>query len=59
MEIANISWFDYFLQIYFICARFCKFQKLFDKIKAKKLLKEGTDVNEGKFVLNINVLFAL
>ena len=44
---------------YFICARFCKFQKLFDKIKAKKLLKEGTDVNEGKFVLNINVLLAL
>jgi hypothetical protein len=38
------------LQIYFIFARFCKFQKLFDKIKAKELLKEGSkgaDVNEG------------
>jgi hypothetical protein len=37
-EIANISWFDDILQIYFIFARFCKFQKLFDKIKAKELL---------------------
>ena len=61
-EIANISWFDDFLQIYFIFARFCKFQKLFDKIKAKELLKDGSkgaDVNEGKFALNIDVLFAL
>jgi hypothetical protein len=44
------------LQIYFIFARFCEFQKLFKKIKAKELLKEGskgTDVNvEGRFVLN-------
>jgi hypothetical protein len=50
------------LQIYFIFARFGKFQKLFDKIKAKELLKEGSkgaDVNEGKFVLNIDALFAL
>jgi hypothetical protein len=49
------------LQIYFIFARFCKFQKLFDKIKAKELLKEGSksaDINEGKFVLNIDALFA-
>jgi hypothetical protein len=49
------------LQIYFF-ARFCKFQKLFDKIKAKELLKDGSkgaDVNEGKFALNIDVLFAL
>jgi hypothetical protein len=49
------------LQIYFIVARFCTFQKLFDKIKAKELLKQenkGADVNEGKFVLNIDVLFA-
>jgi hypothetical protein len=49
------------LQIYFIFARFCKFQKLFDKIKAKELLKErskGADVNKGKFVLNIDALFA-
>jgi hypothetical protein len=54
---------DDFLQIYFIFARFCEFQKLFKKIKAKELvLKEGskgTDVNEGRFVLNIDVLFAL
>jgi hypothetical protein len=53
---------DDFLQIYFIFARFCEFQKLFKKIKAKELLKEGskgTDVNEGSFVLNIDVLFAL
>jgi hypothetical protein len=28
--------------MYFIFARFCKFQKLFDKIKAKELLKEGS-----------------
>jgi hypothetical protein len=43
---------DDFLQIYFIFARFCEFQKLFKKIKAKELLKEGskgTDVNEGRF----------
>jgi hypothetical protein len=45
-----------------IFARFCEFQKLFDKIKEKKLLKEGSkgaDVNEGKFVLNIDALFVL
>ena len=48
-----------FLQIYFIFARICEFQKLFKKIKAKELLKEGskgTDVNEGRFVLNIDIL---
>jgi hypothetical protein len=47
--------------IYFIFAISRKFQKLFDKIKAKELLKEGSkgvDVNEGKFVLNIDALFA-
>jgi hypothetical protein len=49
--------------IYFIFARFCKFQKIFDEIngKAKELLKEGSkgaDVNEGTFVLNIDALFA-
>jgi hypothetical protein len=61
-EIANISWFDDFLQIYFIFERFCEFQKLFKKTGRKNRLKEGSkgaDVNEGKFVLNINVLFAL
>jgi hypothetical protein len=34
---------------------------LFKKIKAKELLKEGSegaDVNESRFVLNIDVLFA-
>jgi hypothetical protein len=48
--------------MYFIFARFCEFQKLFKKIKAKYLLKKGSkgaDVNEGRFVLNIDVLFAL
>jgi hypothetical protein len=30
-----------FLQIYFIFARFCEFQKLFKKIKVKELLKKG------------------
>jgi hypothetical protein len=53
--------FDDFLQIYFIFARFCKFQKIYDEIKAKEWLKEGSkgaDVNEGKFVLNIHALFA-
>jgi hypothetical protein len=47
--------------LHFIFARFCKFQKLFDKIKAKELLKEGSkgaDINEGTFLLNIDVLFA-
>jgi hypothetical protein len=41
----------YFWQIYFIFARFCN-----------GLLKEGSkdaDVNEGKFILNIDALFAL
>jgi hypothetical protein len=60
-EIASISWFDDFLQIYLIFARFCEFQKLFKKIKAKELLKEGSkdsDVNEGRFALNIDLLFA-
>jgi hypothetical protein len=33
---------DDFLQIYFIFARVCEFQKLFKKIKAKELLKEGS-----------------
>jgi hypothetical protein len=46
------------LQIYFIFARFCKFQKLFDKILKGEIIdseevSEGTNVNEGKFVLNI------
>jgi hypothetical protein len=39
--------------MYFIFARFCKFQKLFEKNKAKEFLKEGskgTDVNDGKLV---------
>jgi hypothetical protein len=34
---------------------------LIKKIKAKELLKEGskgTSVNEGRFVLNIDILFA-
>jgi hypothetical protein len=51
-----------FFQIYFIFARFCEFQKLFKKIKAKESLQigsKGTDVNEGRFVLNIDVFFAL
>jgi hypothetical protein len=53
---------DNFLQIYFIFARFCEFKKRLKKINAKELLKEGskgTDVNQGRFVLNIDVLFAL
>ena len=50
------------MQIYLIIAGFCKFQKLFKKTKAKELPKErskGADVNEGKFVLNIDVLFVI
>ena len=50
------------LKIYFIFARFCKFQKLVEKVKANERLKEGSkgdDVNEGNFVLNIDVLFTL
>jgi hypothetical protein len=48
---------DDFLPIYFIFARFCEFQKLFGKIKEKEILNEcnkGTDVNKGRFVLNID-----
>jgi hypothetical protein len=52
-----------FLQIYFIFARifarFCKFQKLLRKKGRKNRLKEGADVNEGKFVLNIDFIIAL
>jgi hypothetical protein len=44
--------------IYFISARLCKFQKLFKKIKAKEGSKDA-DVNEDRFVFNIDVLFAL
>ena len=48
--------------MHFIFGRFCEFQKLFKKIKAKELLKEGSkcaDVNEGTFVLNIDVYCSL
>ena len=58
---TTADFFDDFLQIYFIFARFCNFQKIFDEIKAKEFLKEGSkgaDVNEGKHVLNIDALFA-
>jgi hypothetical protein len=55
-----------FLQIYFIfariCARFCKFQKLSQKERKKgrkNRLKKGADVNECKFVLNIDFIMAL
>jgi hypothetical protein len=40
---------------------FVNFKRYFNKINAKELLKEGSksaDVNEGKFVLNIDALFA-
>jgi hypothetical protein len=47
-----------FLQIYFIFARFCKFQKLFQKETAKESANRR-DVNEGKFVLNIDCVMAL
>jgi hypothetical protein len=61
-EIANISQFDDFLQIYFIFAQdFVNFKSFLRK-KAKESAKKrdkGCNVNEGKFVLNINVLFAL
>jgi hypothetical protein len=48
---ANISWFDDFLQIYFIYARFCKFQKLFEKKGERIAIEEskGADINDGKF----------
>ena len=45
-----------------IISLFCEFQNLFKKIKAKELLKEGSkgaDVNEGRFAINIDVLFTL
>jgi hypothetical protein len=47
--------------LYFIFARFYKFQNRFEK-KAQKRLKEGSkdsDVNKGKFVSHIDALFAL
>jgi hypothetical protein len=45
-----------------ISCKYISFLQDFKKIKAKELLKEeskGTDANEGRFVLNIDVLFAL
>jgi hypothetical protein len=49
----NDGWLINFLQIYFIFARifarFCKFQER----KGEK----GADVNEGKFVLNIDLIY--
>jgi hypothetical protein len=48
--------------ILFLQDCFVNFKSFFKKIKAKELLKEGSkgaDVNEGRFVLNIDVLFAL
>jgi hypothetical protein len=51
------------LQIYFIFARifarFCKLQKLSQKERAKESAKKGADVNEGKFVLNVDFIIAL
>jgi hypothetical protein len=52
------------LQIYLIFtstfARFCKFQKLSRKESAKESAKEkGADVNDGKFVLDIDFIMAL
>jgi hypothetical protein len=52
------------LQIYFIFARiferFRKFQKHSQKERAKESAKKkGADVNEGKFVLNIDFIIAL
>ena len=53
------------MQIYFIFAlifaRFCKFQKLSQKERAKESAKrrEPINVNEGKFVLNIDFIIAL
>ena len=40
---------DDFLQIYFIFARFCEFQKLFKKIKAKELLVGASSQAVGWF----------
>jgi hypothetical protein len=53
-----------FLEIYFIFARifarFCKFQKLSQKERAKESAKRREpNVNEGKFVLNIDFIIAL
>jgi hypothetical protein len=48
------------LQIYLIFARifarFCEFQ---EKKGRKNRLKKGSDVNEGKFVLNIDFIIPL
>jgi predicted nucleic acid-binding protein len=41
---------------------FVNLKSFLPEIKVKELLKEGikgVDVNEGKFILNIDVLFAL
>jgi hypothetical protein len=52
------------LQIYSIFARifarFCKFQKLSQKERAKESAKRREpNVNEGKFVLNVDFIIAL
>ena len=47
---------------FFACifARFCKFQKFSHKEMAKESAKKkGADVNEGKFVLNIDFIMIL
>jgi hypothetical protein len=62
-----IWWLINFLQIYFIFApifaRFCKFQKLSQNERVKESAKwrdyKGADVNECKFVLNIDFIIAL
>jgi hypothetical protein len=50
-----IWWLINFLQIYFIFARICKFQKL----SQKSAKRREPNVNEGKFVLNIDFIIAL
>jgi hypothetical protein len=58
---SGASWINIIIIIISFLQDFVNFKSFWEK-KAKELLKEGSkgaDVNEGKFVLNIDVLFAL
>jgi hypothetical protein len=49
---------DKFLaNIFHFCSHFCKILQTFKKERAKE--SKGADVNEGKFVLNVDFIIAL
>ena len=49
---------DKFLaNIFHFCSHFCQILQIFKKERAKE--SKGADVNEGKFVLNVDFIIAL